>query len=388
MNRAPYPSGPRVGSALLVAVAGVALAVMARGPSTLPSREAALLFLLPAVILLAMDWRGSGFVDVDFALGADVALLVASPGVYGVFFVVLRRVFSALVRSEDRRAHGLRTAVYVLFPPVVVGLMWALGAVAWRSWGQPGGTILATAFLALIYVSLDAVFGLLQRTEHAYWPWALEANTAAYGLLWLSMVSLAVFGEMTLSSLGLLSVALFTVLAVLLRVASGFARRVLNLYKATAEALTAALEATAPGAALADAALAATASRAALELGLPERDRELVQSAAWLKTILWQGPQAHGARQLVGKEDLALSESLRIADASEAPAQEPSARFRRLGFLLVSAQMSLPPVGSDVQRESAISPDIDEYRVSPSEAVAVRRAFDRETHFAQTRRGR
>ena len=83
--------------ALLIALSVVAVIMLARGMSRLPQDEHALLVLLPALILLAIDWRGASFRDVDFALGADVAILVASSGIYAVLFVVLRRICSSLI---------------------------------------------------------------------------------------------------------------------------------------------------------------------------------------------------------------------------------------------------------------------------------------------------
>ena len=325
----------RVTSAgMVLAALAVLAAMMAWSRGSLPDPHVALLFALPSVVLLGMDWATGGFPDNDFALGADIVLLVSGAGVYAVLLVLARRMASLLVRQADSRSATMSAAAYLLVPPVAVGgLLAVVGLRAFAIWNADPAVV-AAAVLGLLYVLLDASLGLVSRSPDTFWRWALPANVRAYGLLWLSQVSLAVLGELTLPQLGLLSVALFTLLSVLLRVAYGFMRRVLRLYTATAEALTAALEATISDPGTHAQAVASNAYRTARTLGFPDEDSSLVQSASLLESIVGRGFPSSGAGGVLEREHAALADSLRIVEAEERPDDEGRPRFVRLGLVL------------------------------------------------------
>ena len=329
-------------------------------PGAPPSGDVGLLFALPAVVLLGTDWVTGGFLDNDFALGADVVLMVSSAGVYSVFLVMVRRMASLLTRERAAHSASLAAAVYVVVPPVAAGL--GLG-IASRYFGwQPQGSSAAIGalFAGAGYVLADAAFGLLARSVKPYWRWALPANLEAYGLLWVSQVSLAVMTEMTLGSLGLLSVGMFTLLAVLLRVAYGFVRRLLRLYRATAEALTVALEATLPGASRDTGTVAIVASASTRALGLPEEDGSMVESAAWLGSIMGEGFESGSS--FMGEEHVALADPMKVVEASRGATENIPARFVRLGLILsetvrrvANRPTGMGQLGSDGRSESAVA---------------------------------
>ncbi len=337
----------------------------------MPSGEVGLLFALPAVVLLGMDWVEGGFRDNDFALGADTVLMLSSPGVYSVFLVMLRRMASLLTRASTERPASLSAAVYVVVPPVSIGI--AIGMAQRFAGWQPAGTsaVAAAVCAGTLYVVLDALFGLLARARAVYWPWALPANLNAYGLLWASQVSLAVMAELTLGALGLLAVWLFTLLAVLLRVAYGLVRRLLRLYGATAEALAATLEATLPSPSGTEL-IANSAAGTATELGLPESDAALVSSAAWVRSIVIGGFPASGTGSFLGGDHLALADPLNVVEASEGDSPDVSPRLRRLGLVLCASV----PEDPDQEAASVSRPARDEL-VRVAEALERARALVR-----------
>jgi hypothetical protein len=351
--------------AAALALSALVLVAMAWLPSTLLSTELGLMFAIPSVILIGIDWATGGFADNDFALAADIVLLLSTAGVYAVLLVLARRMASLLARDRSTPRATLASAVYVVLPPVLAGAV--VTSMVGVSAHEAPFSVAMAATVGLAYVVLDAGFGLLARAENPYLPWALTASIAAYGALWLSHVSLALLGGLTLPSLGLLSVIIFTVLAVLLRVAYGLVRRVTRLYASTAEALGVALEATLPEPERRTSRRAALAGAATRSLGFPEQDAALVESASWLKSIIGQGLAATGQGSFLAGEHVALADSLRVTEAADNPESEPSTRFRRLGYLLYEADQAVDP-GEHQPRQRALP---HPFPVSPGAEHAV-----------------
>jgi hypothetical protein len=354
------------GAIVFASLVGLA-AMMVWDRGSLPPPNVALLFVLPSVLLLGTDWATGGFSDNDFALGADIVLLVSGAGVYAVLLVLARRMASLLTRQSPRAA-TMGAAAYLLAPPVAIGGLLAAGGLEPFTVVHADPAVVAAATAGLLYVLLDAFLGLLARSADTFWPWALPANARAYGLLWLSQVSLAVLAELTLPQLGLLSVVLFSLLLVLLRVAYGFMRRVLQLYTATAEALTAALEATLLTPGMEALPLADAAYRTARALGFPQEDASLVQSASLLESIVGQGFPSSGAGGVLERDHAALVDSLRIVEAAERPDQEMEPRFLRLAFVLHATN------GAAIERvQQSASASVTVFdRVSDSAQAAVK----------------
>ncbi len=142
---------------------------------------------------------------------------------------------------------------------------------------------------------------------------------------------------LTLGSLGLLTVGLFTLLAVLLRVAYAFLRRLLNLYTATAEALAVALEATMPNEVRDTSRIAVLVHDSALELGLPEEDASIAASAAWLRSIVAGGLHPSAPERFLEEDGAALAYPMRVVEATTDASLAVEERFRRLAVLLSEA---------------------------------------------------
>lgn len=313
----------------VVALSLLGMAILGLEPEGLAKGVEVLLFAVPAVLLLVFDWSEGGSRDNDFALPADIALVVTSAGLYPVLIIALRRIASMAARNKIERSRSAAGVAYALGPPVVAGLAFLLAEVLGIQ-----HQLATVVVVSVVYVAADLFAGVILRADSVLWRWALPSNVRQYGLLWVSQVSIAGLGLVTVQSLGWLSVVLVTLLAVLLRFSFALVQQALALYTATAQTVTAAVEAALPDRIDLDQETAQRVYGAALRLGLPEADADRVKSAAWLDGLFDtpSGSESDLAR-MVTTGQLALAESLAIVEA-ERDGGTAKSQSKHLGSLL------------------------------------------------------